>query len=353
MYIYGLARIIVTVNDILNRPKWAKGEHMNTFKVNFKSGAVYCANLAKAETAEAVARHYSKYEWFAVKPATAGDIREAEAKGMPVCIIAEEPAPAEEPATSPKTGEITDKVRRREARYTAAVRAAKNAILGGEDTAAERVTISRGNDKMGAIPSVSLMPLTTCPECARATCGNYCYAAAMADNGARKNIAASYARNTAIALTNPAGYWAAVRGAIAAARFFRFHVSGDAISREYVAEIFRAAEDFPRCDILIFTKRFAWFNVEISARGGVIPGNLHVMFSGGAGIEIPNPYRIPVALFVPHGEEIPAEAKICGGNCLECGCRGVGCWQLAAGDVLALKEHGNGHKRERGEGVRK
>ena len=40
-----------------------------------------------------------------------------------------------------------------------------------------RVSISAGNRKMGAIPSVSLPPIVTCPNCKE--CAKKCYAAKM------------------------------------------------------------------------------------------------------------------------------------------------------------------------------
>lgn len=240
---------------------------------------------------------------------------------------------------------IPDKVKRRYDRYADKVAAAIAGIRSGETAPA--VSISAKNDKMGAVPSVSLMPLTTCPGCALKTCGLYCYACAMADNGARASVAAAYARNTAIYKTDPAAYWAQVRAAIAGSRFFRFHVSGDCPDTEYIKQIFNAAGDFSKCDILIFTKRYEWFNKVIAERGGDIPENLHIMFSGGPGLSFDNPYNIPVAMFIPAGETVPDEYKLCGGVCYECGCRGVGCWSAVAGDIIALLEHGNGHKRAR------
>ena len=38
-----------------------------------------------------------------------------------------------------------------------------------------QVSISKGNNKMGAIPSVSLPPITTCKHCE--SCAKDCYAA--------------------------------------------------------------------------------------------------------------------------------------------------------------------------------
>lgn len=63
------------------------------FNVSFQySESVYCANIAHAESAEAVEAHYSaKYEWCKVSEATAADVEEAQRKGKPIVEI--EPAP--------------------------------------------------------------------------------------------------------------------------------------------------------------------------------------------------------------------------------------------------------------------
>lgn len=56
------------------------------------SESVYCANIAHAESAEAVEAHYSaKYEWCKVSEATAADVEEAQRRGKPIIEI--EPAP--------------------------------------------------------------------------------------------------------------------------------------------------------------------------------------------------------------------------------------------------------------------
>ena len=59
------------------------------FNVSFQySESVYCANIAHAESAEAVEAHYSaKYEWCKVSEATAADVEEAKRKGKPVVEI--------------------------------------------------------------------------------------------------------------------------------------------------------------------------------------------------------------------------------------------------------------------------
>lgn len=71
------------------------------FNVSFQySESVYCANIAHAESAEAVEAHYSaKYEWCKVSEATAADVEEAQRKGKPIIEI-ETPAAEAEPVTA-------------------------------------------------------------------------------------------------------------------------------------------------------------------------------------------------------------------------------------------------------------
>lgn len=67
------------------------------FNVSFQySESVYCANIAHAESAEAVVAHYSaKYEWCKVSEATAADVEEAQRKGKPIVEIETPTARAE------------------------------------------------------------------------------------------------------------------------------------------------------------------------------------------------------------------------------------------------------------------
>lgn len=59
------------------------------FNVSFQySDGVFCANIAHAESAEAVEKHYSeKYEWCKVSEATAADVEEAQRRGKPIIEI--------------------------------------------------------------------------------------------------------------------------------------------------------------------------------------------------------------------------------------------------------------------------
>lgn len=217
------------------------------------------------------------------------------------------------------------------AKFRKALDDAKAAVMAGTITT---VSISRGNIKTGAVPSVSTLPFLTCPACCKDTCGAICYAAKIAN--LRPSVLTVYARNTALAMLRPALYWQGVRYAIAGARFFRFHVSGDIMNAEYFQEMVNAAIDNSHCTILAFTKRYNIVN-EWMDNNGELPKNLHILFSGWDNLKPVNPHNLPETNVY---NETPADDwLLCGGNCFECGCRGVGCWQAHKGDIIAFKKH--------------
>ena len=70
-----------------------------------------------------------------------------------------------------------------------------------------------------------------------------------------------------------------------------------------------------------------------------IPDNLKIIFSAWPGMPMENPHNLPVANVIFKGQEPADNWKICGGNCSECACRGVGCWELKKGENIAFYEH--------------
>lgn len=219
------------------------------------------------------------------------------------------------------------------AKFAAAFNEAKAALDNGE---ALRVHFSASNIKMGAVASVSTLPFLTCPAVCRHTCGAYCYAAKIAN--LRANVRKCYAENTVLALFRPSQYWAEIRDYVRGVRFFRFHVSGDIINKAYFAEMVKTAESAPHCEFLAFTKRFDAVNAWI-ADNGEMPCNLHILFSGEENLKPENPHALPETTIYEKGTAPADDWKLCGGNCFECGCRGVGCWQLKRGDILAFEKH--------------
>ena len=198
-----------------------------------------------------------------------------------------------------------------------------------------KVSISTGNRKMGAIPSVSLPPIVTCP--AGCPCAKKCYAAKMAR--IYPSVRKAYQNNLDILQSNPGEYWHQVNQAVKINRYFRFHVSGDIPTPEYFAEMVNVARQNPGTEILVFTKRYQIVNDYIT-ESGKLPENLHLIFSQwGDNWTVPNPHNLPTAAVIFKGQEPADDWKVCGGNCTECACRGVGCWQLKQGETIAFYEH--------------
>ena len=196
------------------------------------------------------------------------------------------------------------------------------------------VSISKGNSKMGAIPSVSLPPVITCAQ--NCACAKKCYAAKLCR--IYPSVKKSYENNLAAYNENPTEYFLKVKAAATVQRYFRWHVSGDIVSPLYFAGMVGIAAGLPETEFLVFTKRCDIVNDFIRNWGG-IPKNLRVIFSAWPGMDMPNPYDLPVAQVIFKGQEPADNWKVCGGNCTECACRGVGCWELKNGETIAFYEH--------------
>lgn len=203
----------------------------------------------------------------------------------------------------------------------------------------KRVSISKGNRKMGAIPSVSLPPVITCA--AGCPCAKKCYAVKMCR--IYKNVKSSYDRNLDILNNDWNEYWRQVREAVKMSRNFRFHVSGDIPNAAYFKEMVITAKQNPHCEILAFTKCYDIVNAYIETAGD-LPSNLHIIFSlwdTAWNVRVKNPHDLPMSAVIFKGAEHTAEyfEKICPGNCFECAARGCGCWTLQNGETIAFYEH--------------
>ena len=218
-------------------------------------------------------------------------------------------------------------------KFTAAIRDAIQEVKAGEVV---KVSISEGNRKMGAIPSVSLVPYAACPASCAKTCAGDCYAANMANF--RGTTLRAWARNMALAVYRPELYWMQVNAAISISRYFRFHVGGDIISPSYFGHMVECARSNPHCDIVAFTKRHEWVNAWIH-ENGQLPRNLHIIMSGWENLDPVNPYGLPETNVVMPGMECPESWTHCGGNCSDCARANGGCWAAGCGDVIAFDLH--------------
>lgn len=206
-------------------------------------------------------------------------------------------------------------------------------VLAGD---ALQVSISDRNNKMGAVASVSLLPYFSCHARCQKSCGGKCYAAKLAN--LRKSVRNAYARNTALAIYKPQEYWRQVRAAAAAFKYFRFHVSGDILNARYFAEMVKTAQELPGTEFLAFTKKYEIVNEWIDEHGA-LPKNLRILFSGWSNLTPDNPHGLPETTVYKHDGDFNPVWKSCGGNCFNCACSGLGCWNAVAGDIIAFKEH--------------
>lgn len=198
----------------------------------------------------------------------------------------------------------------------------------------KKLSISAGNQKLGAIPSVSLPPCTSCNPAA--PCFKKCYASRLAR--LRPTVREAYQNNSELLSEDPAAYWLQLKAAAMVTRFFRYHVAGDIPNDEYFYNMVALAWELPNTQFLAFTKQWHIVNAFLD-NGGRFPQNLKIIFSNWGAWKCPNPYNLPVAEVIFKGETPADSWKICGGNCTDCACRGVGCWELKDGETIAFYEH--------------
>ena len=198
----------------------------------------------------------------------------------------------------------------------------------------KKVSISNGNSKMGAIPSVSLPPIITCTNCE--SCAKKCYAAKLCR--IYPSVRAAYDRNYTILKEDRDSYFSQVKAAAMITGFFRWHVSGDIIDTDYLKRMVKIARELKNTQFLAFTKNYEVVNEYFKSHKK--PANLKLIFSlPFDGAKIDNPHNLPTAAVILKGCDPSPSYKICGGNCTECACRGVGCWELKKGQTIAFKEH--------------
>lgn len=189
----------------------------------------------------------------------------------------------------------------------------------------EKISISKGNMKVGRVPSVSLLPIVTCA--ARVPCSIVpdgkkrapCYVAGYI--AARPVVRAAYARNTRILKRTPADFFRQLHAFIERTRpeFFRFHIAGDFTSAAHLRRAFGTAAAFPSVRFLAFSKRYELFPVP-----SAVPVNFSLIASMWPGYgKRPRGYR---CAFMQDGTEtrVTPDAVPCPGNCETCAM----CWAL-------------------------
>ena len=203
------------------------------------------------------------------------------------------------------------------------------------------VKFSTGNRKTGAkVPSVSLIPIADCGNCA--LCARGCYA--IRNLGYLPNVQASWANNSAIYRKDPLRYFKEISEYIVKnkVKWFRFHVSGDIVDKLYMICIDLVADANPQCQILVFTKMYDLVNAYID-EFGPLPSNLHIIFSDWVGAKFDNPHCLPISSPVwPDGTKGPHCTErqfMCSGFCEDCAETHTGCWAAKSGETILFEAH--------------
>ena len=211
-------------------------------------------------------------------------------------------------------------------------------------SASERVPavhISAGNAKLDGIKNVSLPPVVTCGSNCK-ECKKYCYA--IKSFNRLPVVANAWSENYATYLNNPGVFFAGVKNATATERVFRWHVSGDIVDYNYFLGMVDVANANGYCDYLAFTKQYDVVN-EFIDNGGVIPDNLHLIFSASPGVSMDNKYNLPECHvnFANSNKNTYTDkfyfTYYCTGNCRECVINGCGCFFLKSGDAVVINQH--------------
>jgi len=209
------------------------------------------------------------------------------------------------------------------------------------DVATAHVKFSLGNRKTGdLVPSVSLIPVADCGNCA--VCSHGCYD--VRNVCYQTTVQKSRANNSAIAHADMERFFSEVYDFVVKKRceFFRYHVGADILDYWYLQHMVDIAERVPDCQFLAFTKMYDLVNFHLK-KNGTLPANLHIIFSDWRGARFDNPFDLPVSSPLwpdgTTGSHCTDSRFLCPGNCSECGRNHAGCWAAGAGDTILFEAH--------------
>lgn len=215
------------------------------------------------------------------------------------------------------------------------------AMLENIGTNSIKMCISKGNRKIGRVMNVSLPPVLACSNCSE--CKHFCYDIKACLQYPDTVINARM-RNYVILMNDRERYFREIDNAMTRRRknkFFRWHVAGDIIDADYFAHMVEIARRHPDFVCWTYTKVYHIVNEWIHDNGP-LPENLHVMFSEWDGMEMDNPYNMPVftcklkAGNKNHPVEYFNGLHKCPGNCDICKAAGRGC---VVGETTYADEH--------------
>lgn len=186
----------------------------------------------------------------------------------------------------------------------------------------KKISISKGNSKLGRIAQFNLMPGLTCSKQANKTCYvDGCYAKKSLRYPAVKT---AWGKNTYMVQNNLAEFYIQMWEFLNTYNkpFFRIHSSGDFISTEYFNVWMRLIKEFSEIKFLAYTKQF---DVVLDGLHGSIPENFSLYISMWEGEKITGSadilhtvYNVPYTAVIPNEANHVGDAFLCGGDCRTC-----------------------------------
>lgn len=209
------------------------------------------------------------------------------------------------------------------------------------------VPVMEGNSKTGALRSLSMRPILDCGNCSK--CIGQCYDLRHdVTNGACLEYRCATA---AIYEVDNDRFWKEVEAQATVSCLWRWHIGGDIMSYYYLCKMVKIARECPHCKFLAFTKMFDIVNKYVYDNGE-LPENLHIIFSAWPGLQMDNPYNLPVAFPIFADKDIEENEEIarfsdscpkfywkCNDNCTDCALRDQGCFRLGKGESVGFNYH--------------
>jgi len=193
-----------------------------------------------------------------------------------------------------------------------------------------RLHISEGNSKLGKIPNISLPPVATCRK--NVPCAEDCYA--LKAYKLWPAVTQAWNENLQYIGVNGLGdYFNAIEVWLGQRNpsHFRWHVSGDILSKQYLQGVYTVANTYPDTKFMLFTKR--WDLLPVSM---VPPSSLSVILSMWPGL--PNPKQFPdyPRAWLSNDKRLPKFYFKCPGRCDEC----YKCWEITKlGHAVVFDKH--------------
>jgi hypothetical protein len=190
--------------------------------------------------------------------------------------------------------------------------------------------ISKGNSKIGGVPSISFPPHVTCAP--GVPCRKLCYAYRL--SRIRKSVQAAWNRNLVLWNEDKKGFERQLTVFLETtlSRYFRWFVAGDIPDKAFLALMARAAFAFPEIKFMAYTKRWReWRQVGWPSQ----LRNLVVRHSlwPAEGWDAPRD-GLPFSAMIPKGADIIPGTVECPGECGPCGYK---CWDR---DVnVSIRQH--------------